>query len=411
MLKNIFYFIAFFVLFYIEPLDIGGLKIAILWKVALIGFIIIFLLQSRSYSFPNFIFYNYLYSVKFLLTTTTFSSVVSAVAQISEFLKSMFIGLFTHFFIARSEAKGEYLWIERLGIKLSVFILLSTLPFLLGLMSQLDEGYDLSKYGAEGFGFIGIFQNAHAASITFAFALSILTSALAKRRIVKNKIIIYILLMVGLYALYQTYVRTGFLIYFIALYFIYIKDKKLTTILVRYVPIAIIGLIGLYIAYLNSPVLQMRFADKNIYTERQYNAEDQWKKIGSGRLWIWHSAYRNWSEADFYGKIIGLGMEEAKDLMGEKIGNKIFAHNQFFQSLQESGLIGFVLFIIFLVTMYKFITKRKSSQFYQTAITIYIGFIILNIFQGGHYFIVDLYLAMYLALLYLDMNNITMENR
>lgn len=411
MLKNIFYFIAFFVLFYIEPLSIGGIKIAILWKVVLMGFIAVSLLQSRSYSFPNFVFYNYLYSVKFLLTTTTFANIASAVAQISEFLKSMFIGLFAHYFIVSSKTKGDYLWIENLSYKLSIFILLSIFPFMLGIISPLEEGYNLSKYGLEDSGFIGIFQNAHAASITLAFSLSILTSALAKRRIVKNKIIIYILLIVGVYALYQTYVRTGFLIYFIALFFIFIKDKKLITILIRYVPVAIVGLIGVYILYLNSPVLQMRFEDKTVYTERKYNSEDQWKQIGSGRFWIWYSVYSNWSEAGFDEKIIGLGMEEAKDLMAEKIGLRLFAHNQFFQSLQESGLIGFVLFIIFLVTMYKFITKRKSSQFYQTAITIYIGFIILNIFQGGHYFIVDLYLAMYLALLYLDMHNITMENR
>ncbi len=411
MIKNIFYFILFFILFYVEPLDIGGVKIAILWKIALMGFIVIFLLRSRSYSFQNFVFYNYLYSAKFLLTATTFASITSAVAQISEVLKSMFIGLFTQFFIVKSKAKGDYLWIVNLSYKLSIFILLSTFPFLLGIMSPLKEGYNLSIYGVETFGFIGIFQNAHAASITLAFALIIFTNTLAKRRILKNRILLYLLLMVGLYALYQTYVRTGFLIYFIALYFIYIKDKKLATILVRYVPIVIIGLIGLYIVYLNSPVLQMRFADKTIYNERQYSSEDQLEQIGSGRFLIWYSAYSNWNEANFYEKLIGLGMEEAKELMFEKIGNRIFAHNQFFQSLQESGLIGFVLFIIFLLTMYKFITKRKSSQFYQTAITIYIGFIILNIFQGGHYFIIDLYLAMYLALLYLDYQKIRMEDK
>jgi len=410
MLKNIFYFITFFVLLYIEPLSIGGIKIAILWKVALMGFVVIALLQSRSYSFPNFIFYNYLYSAKFLLTTTTFTSIASAVAQISEVLKSMFIGLFAHYFIVRSKAKGDYLWIENLSYKFSIFILLSIFPFMLGIISPLDEGYDLSRYGVEAFGFIGIFQNPHAASITLAFALSILTSALATKRIVKNRILLYILMIAGLYALYQTYVRTGFLIYVLALYFIYIKDKKFTTILAKYAPAAIAGLIGFYILYLNSPVLQMRFTDKNIYTEQQYKSEDQWKQLGSGRFWIWYSAYSNWSEADFYEKLIGLGMEEAKDHMAEKIGLRILAHNQFFQSLQESGLIGFVLFIIFLLTMYKFITKRKSSQFYQTAITIYFGFIILNIFQGGHYFIVDLYLAMYLSLLYLDINNMNKEN-
>ena len=154
----------------------------------------------------------------------------------------------------------------------------------------------------------------------------------------------------------------------------------------------------------------MRFADKNIYTERQYNSEDQWKRIGSGRLLIWYGAYSNWSEADFYGKLIGLGMNNAINLMYEKIGNRVFAHNQFFQSLQESGLIGFILFITFLYTMYKFIKKRMSSRFYGTAVTLYFGFIVLNIFQGGHYFIVDLYLAMYLSLLYLDVNNMNMEN-
>mgnify|MGYP000287324108 CR=1 FL=1 len=411
MLKNIFYFIAFFVLFYIEPLDIGGVKIAILWKVALIGFIVIAILQSRAYSFPNFVFYNYLYSVKFLLTTTTFASIASTVAQISEVLKSMFIGLFVHFFIVKSKAKCDYLWVERLSHKLSIFIILSTLPFLFGFASPLQEGYDLSIYGTEEFGFIGFFQNAHAASVTLAFALSILTSALAKRRISKNRVFLYFLLTIGLYALYQTYVRTGFLIYFLALYFIYIKDRKLATVLVKYVPIMMIGLIGLYIAYLNSPVLQMRFSDKNVYTQNNYDPQDRWKHIGSGRLRIWHSAFVNWEEADFGAKMIGLGMEEAKDLMAEKIGNRIFAHNQFGQSLQESGVIGFVLFIIFLLAMYKFIIKRKSSQFYQTAITIYVGFIVLNILQGGHYFLIDIYLAMYLALLYMDDQKLKMETK
>lgn len=141
----------------------------------------------------------------------------------------------------------------------------------------------------------------------------------------------------------------------------------------------------------NNEILKMRFEDRNKYTEDA--------GFGSGRLEFWQAAVENWLNDESSVILIGLGEEYAKDKMYEAVGLRIFAHNEFFQVLQQEGLIGIILFVTGIFLLYQFIYRYQLFKYHKESLTIFIGLIIMMMLQGGFYFNVLLFLSLYLALL------------
>jgi len=139
-----------------------------------------------------------------------------------------------------------------------------------------------------------------------------------------------------------------------------------------------------------SEVAKMRFEDRNKYVKHD--------EVGSGRLTYWKSAVENWSNDEDIVIFIGLGEMYAEEKMERAVGLKIFAHNEFFQMLQQEGLIGFGLFLSCLITVFRYIKRYKASPYYRNSMAIFIGMLTMMMFQGGFYFNIVLFLSIYLAI-------------
>jgi O-antigen ligase len=150
---------------------------------------------------------------------------------------------------------------------------------------------------------------------------------------------------------------------------------------------------GLYL-YQTNEIVRMRLEDRNKYVEEG--------GAGSGRLLYWETAVKNWIDDDLSVIFIGLGEEYANDKMEDSIGERLFAHSEFFQILQQEGLIGLTLLFSILFSLRAFIAKYRESIYYTTTSAIFIGIIIEMTFQGGFYFNVLFLLSIYLALLKLE---------
>jgi predicted membrane protein len=88
--------------------------------------------------------------------------------------------------------------------------------------------------------------------------------------------------------------------------------------------------------------------------------------------------------------------------MYDDTGMLIFAHSRFIQVLQQEGLIGFGLFLTYLILVYQFILRYRDSEYYTATNAIFIGILIEMMFQGGFFFNIVLYLSAYLVILKKD---------
>jgi len=147
--------------------------------------------------------------------------------------------------------------------------------------------------------------------------------------------------------------------------------------------------IGIYI-YETNPVFNMRVNDENIYKKQE---------LGSGRLDIASNAVNNWSTDSLEAIFIGLGYEYGLEKMYKSIGNKIFAHNNFIQILQQEGLIGALFFLLFLYYLFRYIMYHRQSKYYAVTMALFIGYITEMLLQGNFLFHLIIILSTFLALL------------
>ncbi len=392
-LKHLFFFSLFFILFYIETISIGSIKFAVLWKIFLIGIILLYLNSSKSKSLKKFIFFGYLYSLKNFFNESAFASSPYFISASTEVIKSAFIPLLTHGFMLLQ--KNRNLNLYSMLLTLSIYIVISTIPFLLGIIEPLSKGYDLSLFGLdEAYGFIGIFQVPHSAAVTIAFAIIILIYEIEKNSSSKFKTIYSVLILLGLWAEIQTYARTGFAILLLAGAYLLLVNKSIKYYIKISIPLVLLGT-GLYAYYLSSEVLQMRINGTNKHMQNSQTEAD----VGSGRFKFQEAAIDNLFSSDFQVIAMGLGIEIAKDMMSEDVHLRIYSHNGFVDVLQFNGLIGIVIYSIFLIYMINFIFSHRYSSYYRLNMALLIAYLISMFFQGEHFFLADVILALGLALL------------
>ncbi len=386
---SLFYIIGFLIL-YLEPIYIGGIKFSVAWKILLVIYllVVIFLLKIKRPKMEVFILFSFLLAFKTLFSFTSFEAISTTMSLLTKAL--MFPLLFL--FFKRWKKKR----LNMFALHFSILIILSFIPFLLGILSPLSKGYELYSYGFQGqFGLIGVFQNPHSASISLSFALIVLYWFLKKEENKKKRIYYFMLILIGIYLLVFTYVRTGIAIFVIA--FIYLKIKEKYSVKKYIYGLSLIlSLIGISIyLYTTNEAIQMRITGNNIY-----NSTDG--KIGSGRLQFMGYAYENLTEEGFAVSMIGLGFDYALYKMGKDVGHEIFAHNGYIQIFQQEGLIGLVIFILFLFYYIKFILKHKNNKYYLINMALLLAFLVEYLFQGGFYFNMILLMVIFLALMKIE---------
>ena len=127
------------------------------------------------------------------------------------------------------------------------------------------------------------------------------------------------------------------------------------------------------------------------------NSEDTFESMGSGRGRIWLASALVYLDSSSTEKIIGMGELQQKKRIGDLIGINIVSHNGFLDLLLVNGIIGLILFLIFLYRVYKYILAIKSN--YNTlAMSLFILYLTMCFFQGYNWINTALILMLSLGL-------------
>lgn len=400
MFKQFLIGILLFVIFYLEPLNIGSVKFAHFWKF----FFLIILLSSTKFVFKKdkITKYSFLYYLKYILT----SGVLFIGYWADGFymlIRGLSIPIFNNYLNVKKV--NEKLILKALNF-LSYFCIISGIPFLLNLIQPISRGYVLEGYGEEENGFVGIFQNPHGAAIIISQALLILLFNIVKtKKINPIKVLIFLF---GCFILYKTYVRTGFMMFFIGM-FILLKIEYGLKKLYKIAPLVILLGFGAYSVYQSDFALQGRIKQENIYSNDDSFSID---KLSSGRLTLSFVNLENWAGDGFFSIMFGLGFEYSTDLMLEDINLRKASHNGFVDALVHNGLVGLILYTLFLRAIYRQIKKSKKSCYYSLGIASFIAFLLFILFQGGNVFLLEiqLLLIVYLLVITIPKNSFNIEN-
>ena len=174
-------------------------------------------------------------------------------------------------------------------------------------------------------------------------------------------------------------VRSGSRIYlgtllalFIIFYSIKLKEYKYNKVLI------VMSAVILIILFFNSSMYTRFVATAN----NQYISDNKLEAISSGRLIWWKYDLNEFSKSSFLQQLFGIGNQAVFEINLKHYGMYIWAHNDFIQILLAYGIIGIILYIVFLKKIYKRIFK---NAYYKKILKIVFFAIIWASFLNGFY--------------------------
>ncbi|WP_320175160.1 O-antigen ligase family protein [Maridesulfovibrio sp.] len=157
----------------------------------------------------------------------------------------------------------------------------------------------------------------------------------------------------ALYCLYKSYVRTCFfgLLLFIY-YYLFRVNKKL---------LAFLSLIMGVVLILSAAVVYTIFFDMVDAVKGPDKSQ-----FGSGRPMIWKHNIETYAAQPLDGILAGVGVGSVTSHINErqKVGDVLNSHNDFLDVLTQTGLIGFILFIVFQLCLLQKIRLLEGRERY-----------------------------------------------
>ena len=383
-----FWFLIFFVAFYLKGFTIGGQELVYLWKLPLLFFLISRVVgQETKYAF---LVLGYVFAAKNLINVSFFKFPVDSII---DFTKYLTIPLFVHWIYLNTNSVASLKKLRQIPVYIAAFFIICNVPYYLGLFSTPASTTMLWMEDTQLEGLIGILGAPHYTSVVLAVACIVLLDFLVKKRgdIRVNMILIPILLL-GMFFLFKTYTRTGWLMFIVGI--IVLFARKIT--FKDFGKLAIAGAIligGFAFLFQTNEGFRRRVMDERAGQEDK----SAYETVGSGRLQIAQIYMQNLYESDFVTYLIGMGMRESIMRYEKKDGIPLFAHNGFIQTLVDNGILGFALYILFLVTIYKAIARSRSSH-NQLSVAIFFMFLSCLATQQANYFLLDVFLAIYIGI-------------
>lgn len=389
-IKSIFICIFLFFLFYFEPYKIGSFTFSQIWKLGFFLLLLFYIMLSQKKIIPRFIFMSYARASKNLINGGIFTSFFTEAFNFVRYL--MFPVMFETFNIHLKNLSR----VEKLLTMFSQFVIISGIPFILGLTRSLGENIMINDFES----YVGIFQFPHAASSTTAIAVIILLyNIFFRENNLRYKIINFSISIFGIYLIYMTYVRTGYLMFFVGSMIMFFPKKiSIKQILTWTFMIFSIIITFIYLIKTNETFHNRIFDIRN----------GQQSILGSGRLIFWIESLHLWQESDLVSKFFGVGMESLYDWLEKSYGLRVYAHNEFFTQLSVNGILGILLLLGFLYTLWIFIRDRRACPSYHLSVSIFFLYLSLMFTQGGNWFQVDIFMA--LLFVQLELENIEYQN-
>lgn len=269
------------------------------------------------------------------------------------------------------------------------FIILSFLPYTLGIFTSIKSGYNLEVFGGTE-GIIGPYQNPHGASI--ALACSLITILYFLLQGSYNRLFLGLLFILGFFYLFNTYVRTGIAMFIVGIIPILLHSGRKS---IKNAMMVII--VGLIIALMLSQVISDDVLVNRLTGKSKYGSEDSIKEIGSGRVSFWMTGVHIFKETDLREKVLGLGETELLNRMNHEIGLKIVTHNAFFDLLLINGILGLFLFLLYLYKVVKLILEIITED-HILLLALLCSYIVMCLVQGYDWIFANLLLMLSIGL-------------
>lgn len=374
--KIIILFLLFFIITYFEDRYIGGISFAAIWKMPFVLYLVYYTYFRHIKESSRFLFVAIagIFSLKFLIHTNSLNSIFP---EINTDLK--YIILPTLFFFMYREFRFQPQKVIKFLFWLSVFLIWCNVPYLLNVFQpkvQKDMTLVFGNDMMADAGFSGAFMTIHSQSIYMASACMFILFLIYRfpRKFSLRSPFLIMTLSIGMYCLFLSFARTGWALFSIGILSFLIRELKGSQIWRIVLLILILVISGAYL-FQNSESFRMRLLD-----EQKFSTRNRIDEVGSGRLIFASTALANWWNSGFYSIMIGYGAEVGKEKMQKKTGMKIFAHNEYIEILQDSGLIGFILFIVFLYSLFIFIRKKRNI-FSNLSFGFFVGWMVVGSVQ------------------------------
>ncbi len=210
-------------------------------------------------------------------------------------------------------------------------------------------------------------ENPNGIGLKAALALlMILSLILEKYDITKVEKIIFIIGTFPLTALVvATASRGAILVLFAGAAIMLLLLKK--NVLVKVPILALAAIIGSYL-------LAFVLSDELMYARIQLTLEDG----NTGRNDLWEASFNIFMDHP----IIGVGRAGFKPLMEEYYGSAMGAHNAFLEILASTGIIGFIIFMVFYLNLFKYAVKNYINQKKTLFLLLFLA-MTLHLFKAG----------------------------
>ena len=382
-----FWFLIFFVAFYLKGFTIGGQELVYLWKLPLLLFLISRVVgQEAKYAF---LVLGYLFAAKNLVNVGFFKFPVDSIIN---FVKYLTIPLFVHWLYLNINSAEALKKLRLVPVYMAAFFIICNIPYYFGIFSA-PVTTMLWMEDTQLDGLIGMLGAPHYTSAVLAVACIVLVDFLAKKRadFRINALIIPILL-IGAFFLFKTYTRTGWLMFVVGIILLFVRK-------ISFKDLGKIALAGLILAVGLAVLFQTNEGFRRRVMDDRAGQEDKsaYETVGSGRLQIAQVYLENLYESNFVTYLVGMGMEESQRRYEKKDGMPLFAHNGFIQTLVDNGVLGFILYLLFLITMYKAIARSVSSH-NQITVAVFFMFLSCLATQQANYFLLDVFLSIYIGI-------------
>jgi O-antigen ligase len=205
----------------------------------------------------------------------------------------------------------------------------------------------------------------------------------------------YAFLFLGLIAAILSFKRSALiytsLIILVAVYFDFFKLKKK-----RFVKNFLIGCIFISLSFLAYDYIN-KLTDESISLRFEKISEDR----GSGRLDIYEAVWNKYRNQSWEYKVLGIGFNGVRNKQWVSLGSGEYysAHNDFLEILCDFGIIGIVIYLIFVIMIIRRIQYLRllDNKYYQANIAAFIIFFVMS--MVSHLVIYPTYFA-YLVIIW-----------
>jgi len=345
-------YICLFVLLYLEDrIFLFGLSLSNIWKISLVFLALAFIGLKIKAKVPNL----YAYAIIFIICIGLNGSLTLSINDIERMMLFLVlpVSYYSFYFISQSNIKR----LKNILLFLSLFVLTSTIPFILGFIEPItDEGLDsfAISYNLDTSMLVGFFKHPAISSKVFVistiviFSLGLLNS---KKSSIENIFWLFILLF-GFYCIYLSFTRTGWLM--IAAFFgiFILKTNDISAI--KKIGLLFIGFSLLIIFFTQNDAFANRLLGVRNGVEVSSNFLNT---ISSGRTEIFITLIGLIFSGSMLNIILGMGSE-----MFSLLNYGGAAHNVFIETFIVSGLLGLFVYIFWLILLYKEIIKYSIKS-------------------------------------------------